>query len=155
MKNQVQVLLLEDVDALGRSGDIVNVKPGYARNFLLHKKKAMVAEKHLVRLQAKLREERARQAAVDKKEAEALAKQLQAKTLKTEVKIDAEGHMYGSVSQADVAALMKEQLKVDVDKRRILLPKPIKKLGEFDVELKLKEGIPAKIKLVVAPSAEQ
>lgn len=148
-KQKNQILLLEDVDALGRSGEIVTVKPGYARNFLLPKKKAVVAEKHLVRLQERLKEERAKQAAADKKESEALAKSLADKVLKTQVKIDAEGHMYGSVSQADIVKLFKEQLNIELDRRNILLPKPIKKTGEFEVELKLKEGVPAKIRLEV------
>lgn len=151
MKNQL--LLLEDVDGLGRSGDIVTVKSGFARNFLLPQKKGVVAEKHLVRLQEKLQEERAKQAVIDKKESEALAKQLDDKVLATSVKIDAEGHMYGSVSQQDIVSMMKEQLNIELDKRNVLLPKPIKKLGAHEIELKLKEGIPAKIALEI--SAEE
>lgn len=150
MKNQV--LLLEDVDQLGRSGDIVTVKPGYARNFLLPQKKAVVAEKHLVRLQERLRQERAKRAAADKTQSEALAKQLEGQMLRTQVKIDAEGHMYGSVAQNDIVSMLQEQLNVTVEKRNVVLPKPIRKLGEIEVELKLKEGVPAKIKLEITPS---
>lgn len=147
-----QVLLLEDVETLGRSGDIVTVKPGYARNFLLPKKRAVVAEKHLVRLQEKLKEERAKKASGDKKESDALAKDLLTKVLKTQVKIDAEGHMYGSVTQADIVKLFKEQLNIEIERRNVVLAKPIKKMGEIEVELKLKEGVPAKIKLEITPA---
>jgi len=153
-KQKNQVLLLEDVDSLGRSGEIVTVKPGYARNFLLPKKRAVVAEKHLVRLQERLKEERAKKAATDKKESEALAKELVDKVLKTQVKIDAEGHMYGSVTQADIVKLFKEQLNIELDRRNIILPKPIKKIGEFEVELKLKEGVLAKVRLEIKPAGQ-
>ncbi len=149
MKNQV--LLIEDVDSLGRSGDIVTVKPGYARNFLLPQKKAVVAQKHLVRLQERLREERSKKAAEDKKTSESLAKQLEGKTLKTQVKIDSEGHMYGSVAVTDVIKLMSEQLSINIEKRHVIMPRPFKKLGEYEVELKLNEGVPAKVKIEITP----
>lgn len=72
MRNQL--LLLEDVEDLGRSGDLVSVKPGFARNFLIPQKKAVVAEKYTLRLQAKLKEQRAKQAESDRQEAEFQAK---------------------------------------------------------------------------------
>ena len=71
-----QLLLLEDVDDLGRSGDVVSVKPGFARNFLLPQKKAVVADKNTLRMQARLKEEREKRAAVDKKDSEILAFQV-------------------------------------------------------------------------------
>ncbi len=144
-----QLLLLEDVSGLGRSGDIVSVKPGFARNCLLPQKKAIIAEKHLVRLQEKLKQERAKQAVVDKKESETLAQEFAGKTLTTKAKIDSEGHMYGSVTAQDIVGLLKEQLGHDLDKRNILLLKPIKKLGVHEVELKLKEGVLATITLEI------
>ncbi|NGX37018.1 MAG: 50S ribosomal protein L9 [Chlamydiae bacterium] len=149
MKNQL--LLLDDVDGVGRSGDIVSVKPGFARNFLFPQKKAIIAEKHLVRLQERLKEERTKKAVTDKKDAVALAKELVGKVLKTQVKIDAEGHMYGSVSAQDVVGFFKDQLNIVLDRRNVILPKGIKKIGVHEVELKLKEGVPAKITIEIAP----
>ena len=70
---QNQLLLIKDVDSVGRSGDIVTVRPGYARNFLLPQKLAVVADKYTLKLQAKLQEERAKQAEVDTKEAAIIA----------------------------------------------------------------------------------
>lgn len=147
MKNQI--LLLEDVVGLGRKGQIATAKPGYIRNFLLPKKKAVFAEKHLVRLQEKLKKERDEQAVKDKKDSEVLAKQLVDKTLTIAVKIDASGHMYGAVTAQDVAKLLKEQLSIELDKRNVLLPKGIKKLGVHAVELKLKEGISTQVGLEI------
>lgn len=149
MKNQL--LLLEDVDGLGRSGDIVTAKPGYARNFLFPKKKAIRAEKHLVKLQERLKEERAKKALEDKKEFEKLAKELVGKTLVSEVKIDAEGHMYGSVTAIEILHLMKDQLGVELEKKHVALPKPIRKLGSHEVELKLPEGVAAKVEIEIRP----
>lgn len=147
MKNQL--LLLEDIEGVGRSGDIVSVKPGFARNYLLPQQKALIAEKHTVRLQAKLKEERAKQAILDKQDAEVIAKKLVGAVIKTEVKIDAEGHMYGSVTQQDIAHLLKEQLNVSIEKRHVVLLKPFKTLGTHEVILKLKEGVPATIHLEI------
>ncbi|MDN3506891.1 MAG: 50S ribosomal protein L9 [Simkaniaceae bacterium] len=147
MKNQI--LLLDDVYGLGRKGEIVSAKPGYIRNFLIPSKKGVAAEKHLVRLQEKLKKERAEQSVSDKKEAEGLAKELIGKTLSAVVKIDAGGHMYGSIGAQEVVNLLKEQLNVALEKRSVVLPKGIKKLGSYEVELKLKENVPATIALEI------
>ena len=101
-----KLLLLEDVEALGRSGDIVGVKPGYARNFLLPQGLAIIADKRALRMQARLQEERRNRAIVDRKESEELAAKLEGQNLTTIVKVDHDGHMYGSVNVADVADLL-------------------------------------------------
>ncbi|NGX59989.1 MAG: 50S ribosomal protein L9 [Chlamydiae bacterium] len=147
MKNQI--LLLEDVDGLGRKGEIVSAKPGFIRNFILPQKKGVIAEKHLVRLQEKLKIERSEQSIKDKKDSEALIKQLAGKTLTSQVKVDAAGHMYGSVGAHEVVTLLQEQLNIQLEKRNVLLPKGIKKLGVHQVELKLKEGVHTNIALEI------
>jgi len=146
MKNQL--LLIEDVDDLGRSGDVVSVKPGYARNFLLPQKRAVVADKRTLRMQAKLKEERAKKAAVDKKDAEVLSEKINGMTLVIEVKVDPEGHMYGSVAAMDIVRLFGEQ-GFQLEKRNVVLPHLIKSLGVYDLNLKLKEGVPAAFVLKV------
>lgn len=145
---QNQLLLLEDVEDLGRSGDVVKVKPGYSRNFLIPQKKAVVADKFTLRLQAKLKEERAKQAEVDRQAAEELAKKLDGMVLETEVKVDPDGHMYGSVSAMDIVKLFEAQ-GIVLEKRNIVLLHPIKTLGVHPITLKLKEGVPAQITLKV------
>ncbi len=152
MKNQL--LLLEDVDGVGRSGDIVTVRPGFARNCLIPQQKAVVAKKHLVRLQDRLREERSKRAVVDKAEALELAKKLEGQTLKASMKFDAEGHMYGSVTAHDVVILFKDQLGFEIEKRNVLILKGIKEKGTHEIELRLKEGVPAKIILEIVPEVK-
>lgn len=142
-----KLLLREDVEALGRSGDLVKVKPGYARNFLIPQGKAYVADKRSLRLQAKLQEERAKRAIVDKKEAEEHAVMLDALVLTSTVKVDQEGHMYGSVSANDMAQLIEEAARVKLEKRAVQLKHPIRALGEHKVVVRLKEGIKATVTL--------
>lgn len=151
-----KLLLLEDVDGLGRKGDIVGVRPGYARNFLLPQGFAMFADKQAIRMQARLQEERKQRAIVDKKESEELAEKIQVLKLNATVKIDHEGHMYGSVSSVDIVHLLQEQTGVHLERRHIQLPHPIKTLGSHTIKAKLKEGITTSFELnVVAEEPQQ
>jgi large subunit ribosomal protein L9 len=157
MRNQL--LLIQDVDDLGRSGDVVSVKPGYSRNFLLPQKKAVIADKYTLRLQAKLKEERAKRAEMDRKEAEEMAQKIEGMVLSIDVKVDPDGHMYGSVSTLDIARLFEAE-GYTIERRNIVLAHPIKTLGVHPIQLKLKEGVPARITLKVhsggvIPTAEE
>jgi len=145
-----ELLLLEDVRGLGRKGDIVKPKPGFARNFLVPQKKGVVVTAYTLRMRAKLQEERERQAREDKVESEALAKVIDGKTLTTEVKVDPAGHMYGSVSAQDIVNLFEEQ-GVTIEKNYVLLVHPIKVTGDHTIELRLKEGVMTKFLLKVIP----
>lgn len=144
-----KLLLKEDVEALGRSGDIVKVKPGYARNYLIPQGLAYIADKRSLRLQARLQEERRKRALVDQKEAEEHAVVLNALVVKTIVKVDQEGHMYGSVSAADVAELVEEASKIQLEKRAIQLKQGIRELGEHKVPVRLNEGVKAVLTLII------
>ncbi len=144
-------LLIEDVEALGRSGDIVSAKPGYARNFLLPQGFAVVADKNALRMQAKLQEERLKKAAEDKQQSEALAARLEGLTVTKVVKVDHEGHMYGSVTAADISNLLKAEHGFEVEKRFVQLKHPVKELGVFTVQLRLKEGVTSALTLKVMP----
>ena len=151
MRNQL--LLLNDVDDLGRSGDIVSVKPGFARNYLIPQKKAVIADKFTLRMQAKLKEERAKRAAMDRKDSEALAKKIEGMVLEIRVKVDPDGNMYGSVGYTDIIRLF-EDMGIKLERRNILLIQPIKMLGIQTINLKLKEGIPTHFTLkVISESA--
>jgi large subunit ribosomal protein L9 len=153
MRNQL--LLLEDVDNLGRSGDIVSVKPGFARNCLLPQKKAVIADPYTLRMQAKLKEERGKRADVDRKHSEELAQKIEGLSLEIAVKVDPDGHMYGSVTQADIVHLL-EPVGIQLERRNVLLLHPIKTLGLQTINLKLKEGIPAQFTLnVIAELAQE
>ena len=145
-----QLLLLEDVEALGKKGEIVSAKPGYVRNFLLPQGLAVIASPNTLRKQERLRAERAKQAVSDQKESEELALQVEGTILEIKVKVDPEGHMYGSVSAADIAHLFQEK-GLSVEKKSILVSKPIKETGVHKISLKLKEGIMATCQLTILP----
>ena len=142
------LLLTSDVEDLGRAGDIVKVRDGYARNFLIPKY-AVRADKNALRMQERLKEERAKKAVQDKAESDELAKKFEDVIVTTTVKVDHEGHMYGSVAATDLVKLLDEQVKLHVEKRMIQLKHPIKELGSHVIHLKLNEGVPAQFTLQV------
>jgi large subunit ribosomal protein L9 len=145
-----QLLLIEDVEELGRSGDVVSVRPGYARNYLLPKKFAVIADAVALRMQKTLKEKRAKQAEIDRKDAEELAKRIETITLSIDVKVDPDGHMYGSVTALDIARLMENE-GIVLTRHNIVLPQPIKILGVHKISLKLKESVPAQCILKINP----
>lgn len=144
-----RLLLIDDVDALGRSGEVVEVKSGYARNFLVPQQKAMVATAHTLRLQTRLKDERSKKANVDKIESEELAKSIEALGEVTiEVKVDPEGKLYGSVAPKDVSEAIAQQ-GIEVDKKYIKLLKAIKEVGVYDIQIQLKEEVTTHIRVHV------
>ncbi len=146
-----QLLLFKDVVGLGRQGDVVTAKPGFVRNFLLPQGLAAVADKNTLRMQEKLKQEREVQAAKDREESQKVAKELETVELKTIVKVDQEGRMYGSVTALDIVRLLEDQQKLKVEKRDVLLKQPFKKLGTHPVNIRLKEGVEASFKLHIEP----
>lgn len=148
--NRQNLLLLTDVEDLGKSGDVVSVRPGFSRNFLLPKKKAVVATKHTLQMQEKLREERSKLALVDRQASEELAKKIEPMTLAIDVKVDPEGKMYGSVSVMDIVHLLEKE-KIFLEKKNILLKHPIKEAGVVKISLKLKEDVLTFFHLKICP----
>lgn len=145
-----QLLLLEDVDGLGRSGDVVTAKPGFIRNFLLPQKKAVTADKRTLKMQARLQEEREKKTIIDRGESERLAEKIKGLVITTEVKVDPEGKMYGSVSTLDIARLLQEK-GYTLERKSILILQPLKTLGTHTINLRLKEGVPAEFTLEIQP----
>lgn len=146
MKNEI--LLIEDVEHLGRSGQIVSVKSGYARNYLLPQRKGVFTSKSALRMQAALQEKRNKQAVADKEEAMLLAAKIQGARFVINVKVDPAGHMYGSVSATDIAARLVAD-GFEVNRSFVPLPHPFKELGEHSLTLRLKEGVLATIIIAI------
>ena len=149
-----QLLLLEDVDGLGRSGDLVSAKPGYVRNYLLPKKKAVVASAGTLRLQAKLQEQRLLQAADDKEESLRLAEMLRSLVLDFQVRVDSENNMYGSVTVNDIIGAAEQKGVVLTRKNFPRAHSGVKTLGKHVVGLKLKEGVTADLHIEVRADHE-
>lgn len=143
-------LLLQDVEGVGRSGDVVSVKPGFARNYLLPQRKALLADTRSLKMQAKLQEERKAKAIKDRKEAEEMASKMEGLTIETVVKVDQDGHMFGSVSQNDIVTLLADH-GFTIDRRMVRIGQPYKKLGTYQIPLKLNEEVPATFTLKILP----
>ncbi len=145
----LHLLLIDDVEDLGRSGDVVRVKNGFARNYLLPQQLAVVADPNALKMQERLKDERSKKAIQDKADAEAVAKSFEGVTITTIVKVDQEGHMYGSVAVVDIIKLLEDEAKIHVEKRMVQLKHPIKEIGVHTIHLKLNEGVPASFTLKV------
>jgi len=131
-----QVLLREDIDNLGARGEIVRVKAGYARNYLLPRKLAVEATANNVRQIAGEKAALAKREAKERSTAELQASQLQKLTLKFERKVGEAGVLYGSVTSMDIAHALHEQ-GYEIDRRKIVLREPIKRFGNYNVPVRL------------------
>ncbi len=149
MSKFLQILLIQDVDHLGNSGDIVKVKPGYFRNYLSSQLKAVLATKSALKMREKLQKERLERAEADKELALKQAQICNNLLLSIAVKVDPEGHMYGSVTHNDIITLLGRR-GVEVSKPNILLQQPIKTLGDHVINLKFKAGVTAAFTLHIA-----
>jgi large subunit ribosomal protein L9 len=144
----MQVILREDVDNLGKIGDLVNVKPGYGRNFLVPSKKALEATpKNLKAMEhtKKLVSDRIRTL---KKSASADADRIKSLAITIKAKVGEEGKLFGSVTSMDIAEAMQAQ-GVTIDKRKITLEEPIKRIGDYTVPVKLHTDVVADLKVSV------
>ncbi len=144
-----KVLLIEDVDNLGRKGDLADVRPGYAYNFLIPQGFALVADKSALRRQARLQEETRVRIEQEKKEAEEMANRLSGEVIEVEVKVDHEGHMYGSVTVLDIINLLKLKTGIELEKKMVQVKQPIKEVGVFTIPIRMKEGVEAEIQLKI------
>src|SRR5205807_10286176 len=131
-----QVLLREDIDNLGARGEIVRVKAGYARNYLLPRKLAVEATANNVRQIEGEKAALAKREAKERSTAELQASQLQKLTLKFERKVGEAGVLYGSVTSMDIAHALHEQ-GYEIDRRKIVLREPIKRFGNYNVPVRL------------------
>ncbi len=144
----MQIILQEDVEKLGTRGEVVDVAPGYARNYLLPRKLALAATPGNMKRLEKMRQAFAKREAVERGDAEALAGMLANITLTLSRKAGENEQLFGSVTSADVAEALAAQ-GYTVDKRKVQLADPIKLVGEFQVRIKLHRDVVATVKLIV------
>ena len=145
----MDVVLLEDVKALGKKGQIVKVNDGYARNFILPKKLGVEATtKNLNDLKLQKAND-ARLAAEQLAAAKELAKKVEASPVTVSIKAGEGGRTFGSVSTKEIGKAVSDQLKLDIDKKKMVLTDPIKTLGTFEVPVKLHKDVTAKLTVKV------
>ena len=145
----MKVILLDNIKGVGKKDEVINASDGYARNYLLPKKLAVEANaQNMAKLNNK------KEAAIYKKDLEKqnavqLAKKLKGIMLKIKVKAGENGKIFGGVSSKEISDNLKSQYNFDIDKKKIELKETIKTLGEFNVPIKLFEGVMADLKVEV------
>ena len=149
MGKSIEVILVEDVAELGRSGDTCRVRSGYARNFLFPKKQAVTMTAGTKRLIEKKRAEAVVRLAKEKEGAEALLQQLEKLTVTCSVKANADGRLFGSVSPADVLAKLEADTGIKLVKKQLAMYEPFKTLGEHEAALQLHPEVKGKLKVKV------
>ena len=145
----MQVVLLQDVKALGKKGDVVKVNDGYARNFILPKKLGVEATAQNLNQLKQQKAFEAKQAAEQLAEAQALGAELEKKCVKLAVKVGEGGRLFGAISSKEIVKAAKDQCGLELDKKKVVLPEPIKTLGTHLVPVKLHKDVTANLKVVV------
>ena len=144
----IQVILSEDVHALGDAGEIVTVKPGYARNFLIPQGKALIATAERVNEVEHQKRVISEKLAKELKDLSAVKSKLEATALEIAAQAGDEGKLFGSVTAQNLADLLAEK-GLDVDRRKIQLSEPIKTIGEHTVSIRLRSDVVAEFKVTV------
>ncbi|MGD8388016.1 MAG: 50S ribosomal protein L9 [Desulfobacteraceae bacterium] len=148
----MKVILRQDVDELGYEGDVVEVAKGFARNYLIPKELGMEATtQNLAVFEMQKKKIEARKVRA-REEAEALRDRLAEITVSISQKAGEEGKLYGSVTSMDLAEEIEKQ-GVVLDRKKILLEKPIKSLGEFEIPVKIYQEVTGRVKVVVSPES--
>ncbi len=145
----MKVILLADIKGVGKKDEVINASDGYARNFLFPKNLALEANKeNMAKLKSK-NDAKAYQKEMDIKAAKEIAEKINSITMKLEVKAGENGKIFGGVTAKEIAENLKKEYKIDIDKKKVLLSETIKTIGVHNIEIKLYEGIIAKLKLNV------
>ena len=142
-------MLTKDVANVGKAGDVRDVTDGYGRNFLLPRKLAVVAHKGVDAEAKRLRDAATKRETKDRVEAQALADEIHNKTVVVRLKVGAEDKAFGSITNQDIAAALKAQHRVEIDRHKIDMKEPIKTFGEHEVSLKLHRDVAAHVNVIV------
>lgn len=149
----MKVILLQEVPNLGKPGEIKEVADGYGRNFLLPKKLAVAATDGEMKRLETIRASLAQREAKARSETDALRSRLEGMVITVEARVGAEGRLYGSVTNADIAEELQKELGYEIDRRLIQLEEPIKQVGRYQVALRLARDVVPTITVVVEGEA--
>jgi large subunit ribosomal protein L9 len=145
----MRVLLLEDVKGIGKAGDVKNVADGYARNYLIPRKLALLATPGNLKQADTIRTTALEKRQRIEQQAEFLAQKLAEVTLTFKAKAGESGKLYGSITAGNIAEALSERMEMEFDKRKVDLEEPLKELGEHVVPIKLSPGVVGKIHVIV------
>lgn len=146
----MKVILLQDVKAQGKKGQLINVSDGYARNFLIPKGLAVEADAGAINEMKNKESSRLHKIELEKEAAREISKKLESVVVKFQAKAGADGKLYGSVTSLDIAENLESQYGIKVDKRKIQLSEPIRTFGTHTVPVKLYTEISGIINVVIS-----
>jgi large subunit ribosomal protein L9 len=149
MAGAIRIVLQKQVDNLGSSGDVVKVRPGYARNFLIPRGLGLPATVGNLARVGELKSKAAEEAAQVRAEAEALKQKLEAVSVKISRQVGEENKMYGSVTSRDIEEAYESAHRLSFDRRKLALPEPIRTLGLSEVSLQLHKDVRAVLRVEV------
>ncbi len=144
----MEVILRRDIPKLGKAGDVVRVKDGFARNYLIPKGLAISANQRTIQALEKERKVILAKAEKERKKALGLAEKLQGQSLTLYRKVVEEGRLYGSVSAVDIAKALSER-GIEIDKKQVLLEEPLKSVGTYEVNIKVSPEISVPINVEI------
>ena len=147
----MQVVLLKDVKSVGKAGEVRNVADGFARNYLIPKGLARQATPGAVSEAKEHAAQQAKRAARERSQAEAFAREIDGARLTFKARAGETGHLYGSITAADIAEELQKQTGKTIDKRKIELEEPIREMGTFRVPIRFSGDISAEIRVAVEP----
>jgi large subunit ribosomal protein L9 len=142
----MKIVLREDVESLGKKGDLLEVADGYARNYRVPRGLAMTATKGVVAQSESMRRSREVREGRDREAAQAVAAQLGSQTIQVKARAGEGGKLFGSITASDVADAVLAQTGIELDRRKVVLPEPIRELGDAEVSVRL----PADVVVAVA-----
>ena len=146
----MKVLLIKDVKSLGNKGEIKEVKDGYGKNFLIKNNLAKHATNEVLN-RYKAEQKREAQLKIDQiNEANSLKEKLETITLHIKHKVGETGSLFGAITNKEISCELTKQLNIDIDKKHIVIPKPIKSIGNWEVDCKLGHAIHASLKIQVS-----
>ena len=147
----MKVILKQDIKGVGKKDQVINAADGYARNFLFPKKLAVPADAGNMNNLKSKNESIAYRKGEDLKEAKKIAEKMKNIVVKIYVKTGENGKLFGGVTAKEIAETLKKDYNIDVDKKKILLSETIKVAGTKNVDIKLNEGVMAKVQVMVVP----
>ena len=146
----MKVILIQDIKQGGKKGDVIEASDGYARNFLFPRKLAQEASESNMHILNNKKENERKQKLAELEAAQKLAGELKGKEIKIKAKTGDSGKLFGAITSKDVAQLIKEQYKIEIDKKKIVMD-TIKLAGGYEIDVKLYPEVSTKMKVIIVP----
>ncbi len=148
MSNGMKVILLQDIENIGKKGEVKNMANGYARNFLFPKNLAKIASKEAIEELEKQKELETKKAEEELKDVQEIVSKIDGLEIEMPVKVDEEGKLYGSINEVEIGKILTDK-RFNIKKKQIKIPQPIKEIGEHQITILFDHNLEAEIKIIV------